>query len=171
MIPYDLTTRENMIMYFSLKNKHDYFLENRDEIIKSISDLLKPCIDKYECVIIPESSSDFLELVIKNLNKPYIKVKKNSIQFFKDLAPTLGLQKAELRSHLTRMDEMGSTFKINLLKATQRKHYIKYLFKETYVPTNSIIIDDSNFSGTTRDALMLSTGIQNYLPLFSKESI
>lgn len=171
MIPYDLTTRENMILYFSLKNKKGYSLENRDEIIKIISDELQEYVKDFDCVIIPESSSDFLELVIKNLNKPYIKLCKNNIEYFKHLAPTLGLQKIELRSHLQRMDDMGETFKINMLKANQRVHYMKHLFKQTYVPRNSVLIDDSNFSGTTFEAMRYSTGIQNYLPLFSKVTI
>lgn len=168
MIPYDLTTRENMILYFSLKNKKGYSLDNREEIIKNISDELKEYTKDFECVIIPESSSDFLELVIKNLNKPYIKLRKNNIEYFKNLAPTLGLQKAELRSHLQRMEEMGETFKINMLKANQRVHYMKHLFKQTYVPQNSVLVDDSNFSGTTFEALRYSTGISSYIPIFSK---
>lgn len=67
------------------------------------------------------------------------------------------------------MEEMGSTFKINMLKATQRNKYIEHLFKRTVVKQNSIIIDDSNFSGSTRDALMYCTKIQCYIPIFSKE--
>ncbi|AQW88661.1 hypothetical protein pEaSNUABM50_00134 [Erwinia phage pEa_SNUABM_50] len=168
MIPIDLKERENMILYFSLKNKHGYSLDNYDEVLEQLISDLKPKVQQYYAIIIPESSSPFLEDVVKRCGKPYIIVKKNNIQYFKDLAPTLGLQKAELKSHLSRMDDMGESFKINMLKATQRDKYIESLFCTTISPNNSIIIDDSNFSGSTKKALQFSTGCSEYLPIFTK---
>lgn len=170
MIPFDLTKRENMLLYFSLKEKYGYSLgDKRDTMIHTISCALEPYVEKKSTIIIPESSSDFVLKVVQRLGKEVRIAKKHDIQYFKDLAPTLGLQKAELRSHLERMEEMGSTFKINMLKATQRNKYIEHLFERTVVKQNSIIIDDSNFSGSTRDALMYCTKIQCYIPIFSKE--
>ncbi len=172
MIPFDLTKRENMLLYFALKEKHGYTLgDNRNMMIHTISCALEPYVKTRSTIIIPESSSDFIFKVVKNLGKDIRVAKKNNIQYFKDLAPTLGLQKAELRSHLERMEEMGDTFKINMLKATQRTKYIDHLFKRTVVKQNSIIIDDSNFSGSTRDALIFSTKITNYIPIFSKDKL
>jgi hypothetical protein len=170
MIPFDLTKRENMLLYFALKEKYGYSLgENRNTMIHTISCAFRPYVKKKSTIIIPESSSDFVLKVVQLLDRDIRIAKKNDIQYFKDLAPTLGLQKAELRSHLSRMEEMGSTFKINMLKATQRDKYIKHLFERTVVKQNSIIIDDSNFSGSTRDALIYCTKINSYVPIFSKE--
>lgn len=167
MIPYDLKDRENMILYFSLKNKYGYSLKNRDEVLDRISFELD--LSSYDCVIIPQSTSDFLEQICLRQNKKYLILEKNDLQYFKELACTLGLQKAELKSHLDRMNEMGDNFRINLLKATQRKRYIPYLFKTISVPENSILLDDSNFSGSTQEAMKISTGISNYISIFSKD--
>lgn len=166
MIPYDLKLRENMILYFSLKNKYDYSLPNRDEVLDRISSELD--LSTYDCIIIPQSTSDFLEQICIRQSKKYLILEKNSIEYFKELAGTLGLQRAELKSHLDRMDKMGDNFRINLLKATQRKHYMKYLFKSTSCPINSVLLDDSNFSGTTKEAMIYSTSISNYISVFSK---
>lgn len=166
-IPYDLKDRDNMILYFSLKNKHGYSLPNRDEVLDRISSELD--FSTYDCIIIPQSSSDFLEQICLRQNKKYLILEKNSIEYFKELAGTLGLQRAELKSHLDRMNEMGDNFRINLLKATQRKRYIPYLFKTISAPENSILLDDSNFSGSTQEAMKISTGISNYISIFSKD--
>lgn len=167
MIPYDLKLRENMILYFSLKNKHGYSLQNRDEVLDRISSELD--LGTYDCIIIPQSTSDFLEQICVRQNKKYLILEKNCIEYFKELAGTLGLQRAELKSHLDRMNEMGDNFRINLLKATQRKRYIPYLFKTISAPENSILLDDSNFSGSTKEAMKISTGISNYISIFSKD--
>ena len=166
-IPYDLTLRENMILYFSLKNKHGYSLENRDEVLGTIACEID--VSNYDCIIIPESTSDFLEQICIRLKKKYIVLEKNDIEYFKELAKTLGLQRAELKSHIDRMDEMGDNFRINLLKAQQRKRYIPYLFKTISAPPNSVLLDDSNFTGCTREAMRYSTGVYNYIPIFSKD--
>lgn len=165
-IPYDLKERENMILYFSLKNKNGYSLLNRNEVLDKISTELD--LGDYECIIIPESTSDFLEQICIRTNRDYKILQKNSLEYFKELAKTLGLQRAELKSHLDRMDEMGDNFRINLLKAQQRKRYIPYLFKTISAPTNSVLLDDSNFTGCTREAMRYSTGVFDYIPLFSK---
>ncbi len=156
MIPYDLKLRENMILYFSLKNKHGYSLPNRDEVLDRIS--LELDLSTYSSIIIPESTSDFLEQLCIRQKKKYYILQKNNIEYFRKLAGTLGLQRAELKSHLDRMDEMGDNFRINLLKATQRKRYIPYLFKNIVPEPNSILLDDSNFSGSTKEAMKFSTG-------------
>lgn len=156
-----------MILYFSLKNKHGYSLPNRNEVLDEISTNLD--IGKYDCIIIPESTSDFLEQICLRTGKRYMVLQKNDIEYFKELAKTLDLQRAELKSHLDRMDEMGDNFRINLLKAQQRKRYIPYLFKTISAPNNSVLLDDSNFTGCTKAAMRYSTGVFDYIPIFSKD--
>lgn len=160
-----------MILYFSLKNKHGYSLLNREQIIRSISDKIRIMTDKYNHIFIPESSSDFLYKVILNLNKPYTVVAKNSKDHIQSTINGFNLQKNERLSHLREIDCMESSFKINELKANHRKHYIPHLFKNYKTIPNSIIIDDSNFSGCTRQALIYSTGTSNYIAIFSKENV
>lgn len=86
-----------------------------------------------------------------------------------DITNNMKLQKMEKNSHMERIKNMGETFKINALKATQRNKYIPYLFKPATIPEGKgIIIDDSLFSGTTFRALENITGIKDYFAIFSK---
>lgn len=171
MFLYDLTKKENMILYFSLKNKKGHSIENRESVILSISKELENSVQQYDHVFIPESSSDFLVKVVSHLNKPYSIVNKNSVEYIKSKINTFDLQKSERISHLSEIENMNGSFKINELKANHRKHYIEHLFQKCNTITNSVIIDDSNFSGSTRAALMQSTGTENYIAIFSKEKI
>lgn len=160
-----------MVLYYSLKNKHNYSLLNREQIISSISDKIYEIAEIYDHIFIPESSSDFLEKVVLNLKKPYTTVEKNHKEYIKSVMVDFKLQKSERSSHIREIDSMGNSFKINELKANHRKYYIPHLFKQYKQIKNSIIIDDSNFSGCTRQALINSTGTSNYIAIFSKEII
>lgn len=87
MIPFDLTKRENMLLYFSLKEKYGYSLgDKRDTMIHTISCALEPYVEKKSTIIIPESSSDFVLKVVQRFGKEVRIAKKNDIQYFKDLA-------------------------------------------------------------------------------------
>lgn len=170
MLIYDLKIRENMILYFSLKEKHGYSLPNRDEMISIISLELENKIYQYDHIFIPESSSDFLYKVVELTGKSFSVVFKNDKEYIKSKIPEFNLQKAERISHEKEIEFMDG-FKINELKANHRKHYIPHLFKTQQSVNNSIIVDDSNFSGCTRQALIKSTGTTNYIAIFSKEEI
>lgn len=98
-----------------------------------------------------------------------IKAYKNDIETLFNITNSMKLQKMEKHSHLERIKNMGETFKINALKATQRSKYEPYLFKPIDIPKGKgIIMDDSLFSGTTFRALENITGIKNWFAIFSK---
>lgn len=166
---YSLQSKEGMHLYYSAKERFDRFLNDRENFILQTAKILKERIKDYDNVIIPESSNNFIESVIKNTGKPYIIIKKNNLDYIISNISTLGLQKKEAESHLQRMSLMGETFKINSLKSNQRRKYLSLLFNKTIVlGNNNIIIDDSCFSGTTINAIKEATGCKTALCIFSK---
>ncbi len=125
--------------------------------------------NQYDYIVYPESSSDFIENIVLMTGVQAIKAYKNDIDVIKNITNSMNLQKMERASHLERIQNMGDTFKINALKATQRNKYEPYLFKPITIPVGKgIIIDDSLFSGTTFRALENVTGIKNWFAIFSK---
>lgn len=166
---YDLKSREGMHLYYSVKERHGHFLEDRELFIQNTANLLKEEIEKYDFIVYPESSNLFLETLVAFFNIPSIKVYKNSIENILEKVDTLNLQKSEKESHLERIGNMNQSFKINSLKATQRRKYKELLFQETTIPEgNGVILDDSHFSGTTFDALIAVTGVKDCIAIFAK---
>lgn len=166
---YNLNSRDGMHLYYAVKERFGRKLDNREQFIKDTADKLKPLLIGYSNIVIPESSNDFIEEVIKNTGIRYVVIKKNSIDTIKNHVNSMNLQKKERETHLHRIEEMGSTFKINALKANQRKKYMNILFEKQDVKDNSIIVDDSFFSGTTLTALELVTGCEDGICIFSKQ--
>ena len=165
---YDLKTRENMIIYHSLKERFDYRMSGRQDFILITAKILKEKIRDYDCLIIPESSNNFLEEIVKATDKKYIIIHKTSINHIIQNIDTLGLQKKEKQCHLEKIASMDGVFKVKLLKANQRRKYTNLIFEQQTAPPNSIIVDDSLFSGTTMESLKYATGCNDYIAIFSK---
>lgn len=166
---YNLNSRDGMHLYYAVKERFGRKLDNREEFIKDTANALKLLIEGYSNVVIPESSNDFLERVIENTGINYVVIKKNSIDIIKKHVDLMNLQKKERETHFQRISEMGDTFKINALKANQRRKYMNILFEKQDIKDNSIIVDDSFFSGTTLTALELVTGCKEGICIFSKQ--
>lgn len=167
---YSLKTKENMHLYYSCKERFSYSLDNRDEFIKKTINTLKPFLEFYNTIIIPESSNSFILEIAKGLNKHIVIVKKREKEKILEQIDSLNLQKKEKTAHLERIKEMGEVFKINSLKSNQRRKYQYLLFEKVFIsePEKSVILDDSNFSGTTLKALVEATGVKNSFFVFSK---
>lgn len=164
-----LKSREAMHLYYGLKNRFEYTVENREEVIKIIADDIRDFVQHYDFVVYPESSSSFIGDVLGQIDIPTYQVVKNSIENVRLFSNTLNLQKKERESHEERFALMGSKFKINQMKSTQRVKYEDVIFDKIDLPEGrGLIVDDSHFSGTTYRALMTVTGIQDFLAIFSK---
>lgn len=166
----DLKTHEGMILYYSLKERFEYRLDDRQAMIENIAQAIAPYIQDYEHIVIPQSSSDFLECLLNACHKEFQIIPKNDIPTIIDFANSLSLQKKERASHLERISSMENGFKINLMKATQRVKYESVLFQNTPIPQTAkgLIIDDSCFSGTTYRALKHIAPNYDYLSIFAK---
>lgn len=160
-----------MHLYYSVKNRFGRTLTNRSEFIEKTSNMLKEALpSNIEHIVIPESSNSFIEEVVSLTGLKYSIIQKNNIEFIVSHIDELNLQKKEKLSHLSKIEKMGKNFKINELKANQRRKYLHLLFeKRDFLDIEkSIIVDDSFFSGTTYEALKFSTGISNFFFIFSK---
>lgn len=128
---------------------------------------LKGPLSDFENIIIPESSNTFIKEVADGLGKNLILVKKTTKEDILKIIETLNFQKSEKESHLSKINEMNGSFKIKEMKANQRKRYEEFLFEKVNVPENSVILDDSCFSGTTFRALEYATQCKNCFAIFS----
>lgn len=165
----DLKSKDAMHLYYGCKLRHDKVLDDRDAFIAQVTREISDFVQQYDYIVHPESSSDFISNVVDGLGKPLVVVRKNGPEYMLSLHDSMNLQKAERASHAARIAEMGSSFKINALKASQRDKYEPHLFVSTNVPAGrGLIIDDSCFSGTTVRALRLATGVEDFLAIFSK---
>lgn len=166
---FDLKSKRNDAFVLCIKNKHGHIMEDRDIFIKNIVNEIKDFVNEYDFIVYPQSSNDFVESVVIALNKNSIIVYKNSIEDILNNIDGLNLQKSEKNSHLERISNMDGAFKINSLKATQRRKYESLLFKKTKIMEGKgLIIDDSCFSGTTFNAIKLATGVTDCLAIFAK---
>lgn len=167
---YDLKSKENMRLYYACKERFGETLPDREAFISQVTNELKEKLSGFSTIVIPQSSNDFIFRIASGLKKHLIIVKKNSIEKIIEEIPSLKLQKKEKDSHFERITQMQGSFKINALKANQRKKYQYILFEKIEVPEKetSIILDDSCFSGTTKEALSQATGVSNFMFIFSK---
>ena len=165
----DLKSREAMHLYYGLKNRFEYTVDDRDGVIKGIADDIRDFVQQYDFVVYPESSASFISDVLAQIDIPTYQVVKNSIENVRVFSSTLNLQKKERESHEERFAMMGPKFKINQMKSTQRVKYENVIFDKIDLPEGKgLIVDDSHFSGTTYRALVSVTGIDKFLAIFSK---
>lgn len=166
---YSLKTREAMHLYYGVKSKHGHSLENREQFISETATSLADFVKHFDFVVYPESSNSFIAEIVNLLGLPSVQVSKNDMASIVEQIDSLKLQKSEKASHLERIYSMTDSFKINAMKATQRRKYEHLLFQKTNVPEGvGLIIDDSHFSGTTFRGLTHATGVNQYLAIFSK---
>lgn len=165
----DLKSKDNMIIYHSLKERFDYCLSNKEEFENNIFNDIKDFIGQYDFIVYPESSSKFIENIVKKFEIKKIKVNKRKINEVIKFCENLNLQKKEKESHLERLHKMKDVFKINQMKANQRLKYESVIFEDVTIPKGKgIIIDDSLFSGTTYRGLISVVGKLDFLSIFSK---
>lgn len=165
----DLKSRDAMHLYYGLKNRFEYKVENREEVVKAIADDIRVFILQYDFVVYPESSASFISDVLSHINIPQYQVVKNSIENVREYSRTLNLQKKERESHEERFALMGPKFKINQMKSTQRVKYEDVIFDKLELPSGrGLVVDDSHFSGTTYRALVSVTDVHEFLAIFSK---
>lgn len=164
-----LALKDDMHIYYSFKERFEYRFENREKEIKVLAQKIKPCVADFDFIVYPQSSSNFLKMIVKDLDKLSVEIPKNTKEDVINYIKTLSLQKKELASHLERLEQMQESLKINGFKASQRDKYEAILFKRVDLPYGKgLILDDSCFSGTTMRALKTVIPDCEYMAIFSK---
>lgn len=165
----DLKTKEGMHLYYGIKERFEYRLDDREQVISDIARFIKKFTFGYDNIYIPQSSSDFLIKLMENLGVKFEIIYKNKIENVIAFQETLPLQKKERKAHQERFKEMGEFFKINLMKANQRRYYHSVIFdKIPFKPGKNLVIDDSCFSGTTFKGIKEQLSEFDFISIFSK---
>lgn len=171
---FDLKLKESMHQYYGVKERFEYRLDDRNLFIHQLADTIRSFVQGYDNIYIPQSSSNFLTWLMDSLNTSYTVIPKNNLDNVYLFSELLPLQKKERIAHLQRLDEMkqsGDVFKINLMKANQRRYYHPVIFdKVENKPGRNLVIDDSCFSGTTLEGIKSVLPNFDFLAIFSKNS-
>jgi hypothetical protein len=163
---FDTTDYDNLQLYFGVKNKYDCHLTNRDEFLSHLGCFLTRSFD---FAVYPESSNEFASFLAGCLAPIAVCVPKTPLDKIRDEVLTMKWQKSELKSQLTRLDEMGGVFRINLVKSNQRERYIPLMFQSVDLPAGrGVIVDDSIFTAATIKALVAATGLNEIITVFTK---
>lgn len=172
---FDLKQKANMHLYYAVKNRfeHSICAEQKELLIHQLANAIsKFCNDnKYDNIVIPESSQPFIESIVNKTGIPYFVLEKNTKEYILSQIDTLSLQKKEKENHIMRINGMGESFKINHLKSNQRRKYFDLIFKNIQndnINKKSLIIDDSYFSGITIIAIKKIFPVRNHLSIFAK---
>lgn len=165
----DLKTKEGMHLYYGIKERFEYRLDDREQVISDIAEFIKPFTVGYDNIYIPQSSSDFLIQLMKKIGVNFEIIHKNKIENVISFQETLPLQRKERKAHQERFEEMGDFFKINLMKANQRRYYHSVIFDNIPLkPGKNLVIDDSCFSGTTYQGIKEKLKDFHFISIFSK---
>lgn len=142
---------QNLAIYFAIKKKHEYDLANISTFIQAIANKI-PIADFY---IIPESSSNFLKLLLDD--KPFLELKKNNPQFILNkILSENKFSKEEIKS-LTKQFNSMNNFKIHKMKSNKRKYATPFIFQNIQQDISMYericILDDISITATTLEAL------------------
>ncbi len=161
---YLFSTKDRAMLenYFKFKNKYDKKL-TADEYQSLEQDTVK-AFGQYDLVIHPETTGKHLSTLASALGKETICVAKNSKDKIVEELLTQHMMKAERKSLLDCLDEMGDTVQINKIKGNQRKRFRNILFQKidlsNYKEMSVLLLDDSVFSGETLLSLKESLDIE-----------
>lgn len=172
----DIKNKDILEQYFKFKEKYDYkfskselevFLE---EIYKKILSINKNI--PYQRVFIPETGNKNLIKLAKLLTENVVIVnKKNKNEIIQELNKQK-FQKKEKESLMDSLEKM-STIKMADIKGNQRKRFVDILFNNIHEDVsfkNSLLLDDSAFSGFTYQALKNKLpNVEKEIVIFSKE--
>lgn len=167
----DTKNKEILNEYFKFKEKYEYkfTLEELNNFLEEISKKILKANNnnKYNTVFIPETENKNLIKLAKMLTDNVVIIyKKNKEEVIKELEKQ-NFQKKEKESLLKSLEKM-KVIKMAEIKGNQRKRFIDILFNEVEKNTkfeNSLLLDDSAFSGFTYKAL------KNKIPKVTKEIV
>lgn len=174
---YIFDANQDLKKYFAMKKKHDHAMMDA-EYAQLKAEILSNVSEKYDLVIVPQTSNLFLYEIASSLGKEVVIVDKNSKQNILELLDTQNFMKAEKQKLFQSIEDMGHEFKINKIAGNQRKRFIEILFQpisQDFLDSSKILVlDDSIFSGHTMQALLYQVNqkISSYeiLSLFSKQT-
>ena len=141
-------------LYFALKQKHDYYLANKDIFIADVKSHVEAFAKDFDLIIYPESRFPFVKEIVGDL--PAIELRKrNKAEIIDAVVMNAKWCKQEYMSAKAQWQEMGETFTINKIKSNKRHLYVPHLFQAVNVPSDSkiLLLDDFVMSGNTIKAM------------------
>lgn len=160
-------TNLTLPLYFALKGKHHYRLENRAAFVTDMRRMVEREVSEADLVVFPESRFSFLQEITAGLDNT-LELKKRSKQEICQLAQEHARWNREARrSQEAGWAEMGEFFLINKVKSNQRKHYVPFLFRHAALPESNrvLLLDDFIMSGNTLKAMRAAVTVPDMTAL------
>ena len=150
-------------LYFSLKGKHGYALDNAAPFIAAVQAQVANVATGFDLVAYPESRFPFLRMVTGGIAHAVEIKKRGKADICARAMAGRKWSKLERRSQERAWAEMGDAFTINLIKSNQRRHYVPHLFENVEVVPGArvLLLDDFIMSGMTLQALAAALGRQD----------
>lgn len=155
---YDIQQREWLELYFALKNRYEYCLD--DVQLEQIAQSLQEKVKHYDYAIIPQSTNAHLAHLAQKIATRTIVLEKNSKDEILQALQTQPFMKAE-KQKLFQTIETMDTVRINQIAGNQRYRFISCLFKalpeenlSDLKTSQVVLLDDAIFSGTTFLAML-----------------
>lgn len=146
-------------LYFALKGKHGYQLENREDFVGAVQAVVEDFTRDYDLVVYPESRFSFLSELVENLPAAVQLRKRSKLDVIAEARAHARWSKLERKSQEKAWAEMGDVFTINAVRSNQRKHYVPYLFEPLEVDSQRVLLlDDFIMSGNTVAAALAAMG-------------
>jgi hypothetical protein len=154
-------------IYFALKGKHGYQLENREKLVFDIQRIVAIQASQHDYVVFPQSRFPFLREVTSGLANCVELRKRSKLEVCQRAQESAKWGREARVSQELAWAEMGETFIINKIKSNQRKHYVPYLFEPMSLPetANVLLLDDFIMSGNTLSAMRAAIGASNVIAL------
>lgn len=148
-------TNLTLPLYFALKGKHHYCLENRASFVADIRRMVELEASSADVVVFPESRFSFLREITAGLDNTVELKKRSKLEICQLAAEHATWNREARRSQEAGWAEMGASFLINKVKSNQRKHYVPFLFERADLPESSrvLLLDDFIMSGNTLRAM------------------
>lgn len=168
-------TNYNLPLYFALKGRHEYELQNRDVLISHLQNVVDNFVQQFDVVVIPQSRSDLLKRVISRFPNVIGLSKRDKMEIFSRVSTTPSWRKLDIQSANKARDEMGESFTINTIKSNKRKDYVPHIFHSASIPKDRkvLLLDDFVRSGNTIQAMASALEITEYhtLGIFYQKNI
>lgn len=155
----DIKSRDSLIDYFKFKEKYNYKY-SQEELESQLEHLALQILSlnnhkKFNNVFVPETENSNLIRLSSLVSDNTIIIKKKAKPEIISLLENQKFQKDEKNALFKSIEEMSS-IKMAKIKANQRKRFEDILFddlSDDILMDNSLLLDDSSFSGFTYKAL------------------
>jgi hypothetical protein len=148
-------------LYFALKERHGYALDNAQAFVASLAPLAREAAAGFDRVVFPQSRFGFARALAEATGVRASELQKRSkADVCARALASAKWSRAERESQARAWAQMGESFSIHPIKSNQRARYVPHLFEPLAIGERErvLLIDDFVMSGGTVAAMEAALG-------------